>query len=190
MSCLLLRVMIASLTFAIGLSSAKLLVIYRRPVPQPTTIGVKNVPASQPAAQLVTFGDMGDVDMFMLSYPSSDGVDVRYGCFEQEFSFHDKLLEADSKRRIIERTPRLNSKGVRVGERVVWIYSDGAYTEAGVAWTEGSRVFDILAPSLWYALAFERSKVWADQGCTDFRVMDRAFPPTTLPNNSFNTLPQ
>jgi hypothetical protein len=184
MSRLMIRALVALITFTFGLASAKLGGVYRCPVSQSVEVGIKKVPAPKSAAQLVTFENTGEVDMSLVDYLSSDGVNVRYGCFEQEFAFRAELPASNRETRIIERTPKLNAKGERVGERVVWIYSNGSYTEAGVAWTEGSRRFDILAPSLWYALAFERSKVWANQGCTDFRTMQ--FSPVAQPNNSFN----
>src|SRR5438128_2292993 len=69
--------------------------------------------------------------------------------------------------RPLEKTDVRDPKGTKIGERVVW--DSPPPSEAEVTWNEGAKLFEILAPSLQDALTFEKSNVWKNSGCWDFR---------------------
>ena len=170
---LMARVLVALLTFTIGLASAKLWLVCLSLASQPVKVRLKKAPAPKPASQPITFEDTGSMDIATVDYLSSDGVNVRYGCVERESSVRAtrELRGERIQTRILEHTPKLNDKGIRVGERLVMVSTIKSYPEATIEWTEGSRIFYIDAPSLKYARAFEQSKAWAGQGCFNFGFM-------------------
>ncbi|MBI3653115.1 MAG: hypothetical protein HY231_18970 [Acidobacteria bacterium] len=61
---------------------------------------------------------------------------------------------------IVERTPRLDTKGKKIGERVVAIFppNDKGVKWAAIIWTDKSFLRSIEAPSLQLALEFESTK--------------------------------
>jgi hypothetical protein len=175
MNRLITRVLIALFTFTVGLMSAKLLVLHQGPSLQLNKVEAQHVALSLPASQVLTFEDTGLNDMFLDFYRSSDGAGItdggfRYGCFEK--GSESKALESvrgkKFESRMIERTNILNDKGAKVGERVVWDSSNNPYQGATIEWSESTRIFAIHAPSVKYALAFEKSKAWVAQPCVDF----------------------
>jgi hypothetical protein len=175
-----LRVLVALLTFTIGLAFAKLWVAYRRLAPPSASVEINIVPESKPTAQPITFSADGLVSAFQPYYHSSDGAFLRYGCFEYASPSRVAigLREHIFGQQIIERAPKLNDKGERIGERVVLTSS--------IFWTEGSRLFLLRAPSLKYALLFEQSQVWAsDDYCVNVSELRKRLYSTAQPNKSF-----
>jgi hypothetical protein len=123
--------------------------------------------ASASALSFLTFENTGDIDMNMVEWRSSDGFFVRYGCFD----YASSTQAANSLRHDMVGSTYLQSQstlfdanGTKTGERVLWVYPGGARVE----WTDGRRLFDLDARSAYYAVAFERSKVWASQPCANF----------------------
>src|SRR5689334_2533918 len=120
----------------------------------------------------ITFTCDGIVSAFRTHYHSSDGEDLRYGCYEHgsvsdaERSLQDQINMSYryapdghlTKVGVVERTATLDADGKKVGERVV-LDSGAMY------WTEGARYHLIYAPSVEYALLFEKSRAWAWEGC-------------------------
>lgn len=93
-------------------------------------------------------------------YKSSDGVGVTTTVEDCGSTFRaNRALQRKSKRavKIIERRPKLDDKGKRVGERVVAMFApDSSEKEnAAVLWTEGSQFHYIESSSLRHALRFE-----------------------------------
>jgi hypothetical protein len=136
-------------TFAVGLAVA-------------TLLGTKPI----------TFSGGNIRSGFQTHYDSSDGQQLRYGCYE-----HISPAEAErylneelrikyvrspdgrlTKVGVVERTATLDGKGHQIGERVV--LDDGE-----LLWTEGSRFHQIGAPSVKYALLFEQARTWSWERC-------------------------
>lgn len=70
--------------------------------------------------------------------------------------FERKLANAV---RVIERTPKLNERRDRVGERAVVIFvGDSGARYAGAFWTEGRVLYEIYSPSLTHVLDFEKQE--------------------------------
>jgi hypothetical protein len=105
---------------------------------------------------------------FQTEYYSSDGKLLRFGCFEHE---SEQLREYRRDGRVVQRGPKLNDAGQKVGERLVIAAEPGSETEAKIVWTERSRLFSIRAPTLQHALLFEKSRLWVDVGCTDVAAL-------------------
>lgn len=159
----MIQVLVALVTFAIGLASAKL-VANLQPPPQSITIKINQALKTTPFSLPITFSESGFVTAFQPHYHSSDGVRLRYGCFEypSPVSAAQALRKDIFGQHIIERTSKLNNKGERIGERVVLGSRLGSETEAKIIWTEGARRYLLRAPSLKYVLLFEQSRVWAN----------------------------
>ena len=176
-----LRVIIALCTFAVGLAAVKLWVAYHR-LSQPSPIAeMIDAPKPSPPAQLITISASGDMSALQSWYHSSDGVSLRYGCAEYESPSAAAVgLSQDIfGQPIVERTPTLNDRGGRIGERVVLTSS--------IVWTEGSRLFLIRSPSLKYALLFEQSRVWADDGfCANVSALRKRLYSAMRPNNGMH----
>ena len=168
---LIVRVLVALLALAAGLLSAKLWPAYRSPLPQTATVEPEVGREAEQPAEPITFENTGIVDLFKVTYRSSDGESVRYGCFKRSSSSRaiEGLPKASDVTRIVERGPVWDEKGVRVGERVVSVTSPGPYTSVSIEWTEGAKAFEIVSSSLEHALAFEKSKAWEGQGCSYFK---------------------
>jgi hypothetical protein len=187
----MIRLLVTLLTFVVGLAFAMLWVTYQRPAPQPVKAEPNNVSELKPTSQDITFDGGYDGDLFLTNYISSDGVGLRYHCDELKSSSRAaKELPAVNRKGIVERAPKLNDKGERVGERVVFEYTLGSHTETEIVWTEGASVFRIYAPSLKYALLFKKSQVWARKGCLNIESMRKAMRSKAQPNNSFNPTPR
>jgi hypothetical protein len=168
---LTLRIIITTTTFLIGVSITA--VWFARwsclliAVPQQ-----KKVTATQ-SAQRLEFTSEGyftailERDGHSLSgetYKSSDGVKVSYSYAD----YHSpgkasKALAEELKTavRIIERSPRLNNRGHRSGERVTAIFPSYDPNEQmfSVCWTDGKWLYFINAPSQQHVLDFEKSLV-------------------------------
>lgn len=160
------------LTFGVGLASARLRPTHHQPAKQ-TTVSIAAVTARKPSARLVTFWDEGEIDLTLETFLSSDGRALEYSCHERQFTYHADadLPRMSRKDGLVERAPKLNSRGSVVGERVVSAGSGKSGLRAEIEWTDGTRHYYISAPSLWYALAFERSMVWTKGSCWDFSSM-------------------
>ncbi|HLN98462.1 MAG TPA: hypothetical protein VK208_08385 [Pyrinomonadaceae bacterium] len=94
-------------------------------------------------------------------YKSSDGVGVATTVENRASPVRaNKALQRRIKRavKIIERGPKLDNNGQRIGERVVAVFAaDGSKNEqAAVLWTDGSQFYYIESPSLKHALGFEK----------------------------------
>lgn len=165
---LISRLMLALLTFIIGVASVSLWLNNRRPAPT-IKAEVKNpepdlVP--QPAEfepEMSACGYIKGAGRFSsLGYKSSDGVGVGYVIGDYRSApranqaLGRKLKEAIQ---IIERGPKLDGRGRHVGERVVAMFTPIApFQELGsVFWTDGSHFYAIDSPSLKHALEFEKS---------------------------------
>ncbi|MBV9928163.1 MAG: hypothetical protein JOZ96_24300 [Acidobacteria bacterium] len=187
MNRLLMRALVALLTLTIGLVSAEFWVSYHRPLPQPVKIKIEEDQEPKPTTDVLTFEDTGEMDMFMDDYRSSDGVIVRFGCYERasaERALKDLPRTVGSQN--VLRTPIFNAEGARIGERAVWVSTTDSYTEAEIEWTEGARLFVIKAPSLRYASEFEKSTVWAGQGCFNEKKVRGGFQRMAPPNNGMH----
>lgn len=186
-----IRVLVALATFSLGLASAKLVILHGRPASQSFTINNAKAPEPESDSSFIKFENTGDIDMNLTYYRSSDGAGVQYGCFEEGylFSLARDIPVEDRYVHIVEHTPKFNAKGIRVGERIVSLYARGLDMRAEISWTEGSRSYLISAPTLRYALAFEKSKVWADGGCMDFNLMHMMFE-LKPPRNTFHPTAQ
>ena len=178
MNCLMVRVLAAFLAFTGGLIAAKLISYQRSEgrCQQPVKVETNKTPEASLSPQTITFHGDGIVSAFQPHYHSSDGVHLRYGCFEYASrsdvarGLRDEVLG----RHVIERTPKLNAKGDRIGERVVIATSTTSETGATIVWTEGSRLFLLRAPLLSYALLFEKSQAWAgDKYCVNVGAWPR-----------------
>ncbi|HYX72074.1 MAG TPA: hypothetical protein VE732_04830 [Nitrososphaera sp.] len=169
---LIIRLLVALLTFAIGLGTATFEMFYHGHGALPIKVAAEKFP--KPESQSITFEDTHTLSVLTFHvFASSDGDAVRYGCFDYESSsltvkeFQEREFV---NQRTIERTPKLNDKGEVVGERIVVVYPSGGYIEADIRWTEGSRSFEIIAPSLSHALEFEKSQVWVGKRCLPRRA--------------------
>lgn len=165
---LISSLMLALLTFIIGVAAASLRLSDRRPVPT-IQVEVKN-PEPVPVPQPVKFESgtsacgyiKGGGRFSSQGYKSVDGVGVGYysgdyrSASRARQELRRKLKEAIQ---VIERTPKLDGQGRRVGERVVAMFNPIApYQELGsVFWTDGSHFYAIDSPSLEHALEFEKS---------------------------------
>jgi len=128
----------------------------------------------KPNNSAITFECEYVVSGFRTHYHSSDGQHLRYGCYEHsstkeaERYFQDEIRPNyhyvrwpdghQTEVQIVQRTVTYDSVGNKTGERAV--LDDGA-----IYWTDGPRYHLIYAPSVEYALLFERSRAWAWEGC-------------------------
>jgi len=165
---LILRLMSALLTFAVGVAAVSLWL--NNPSPSPQVIHIEALPSiPKLTEQPISFEPKGSACGYIEKggrfsdqiYESSDGVGVGYfggdygSAARAERELGRKLKEAIQ---IIERTSKLNAKGRRVG-RVVALFPPIAHHKesASVFWTDGSGFYAIDAPSLKHALEFEKS---------------------------------
>jgi hypothetical protein len=126
------------------------------------TVNDRPSPPSSPN-QPITFRSRGTIEGFETDYVSSDGLGLRYGCFDYgTSSLADSGLRREIKgRSVLERAPHFDESSKATGERLLLTDSRGPEPETTIAWTAGSRLFLFRAPSLRYALLFEQSKPWA-----------------------------
>jgi hypothetical protein len=156
-----MRLLIASLTFAIGLIATSLWPSNLRPASPPVTVAtqVENL-GTAPAPKQVTFERLGFTDMFRDFYKSSEGVTVSYANDDLGSSSRankEMLRELEYAIQVVDRTPKLNADGRRIGERVVVLFPlKPGEKMAFVLWTEGSHLLSIHAPTIEHALEFER----------------------------------
>ena len=130
----------------------------------------------------ITFSCDGQVSGFRTYYSSSDGQHLRYGCYEHsspgeaERYLQDEIRPNSSVRwpdghqsnvQLLERTVTFDATGKKTGERAV--LDDGE-----VLWTDGPRFHLIYAPSVQYALLFEKSRSWAWEDCWTIPPRDNA----------------
>ena len=135
-------------------------------------------PTESTPEQPITFTGGIATSAFQTHYESSDGKHLRFGCFERESTrvANRELREYRGNGRVVEQGPKLNDDGERVGERLVIADIPGLETEANIVWTEDSRVFLIRAPSVRYALLFEKSRMWVGYDpCIDVAALRRQF---------------
>jgi hypothetical protein len=95
------------------------------------------------------------------TWKASDGVSVT--SFTQEFRSHAQANYSFSKRlkqasQVIEKTPKVDKAGRRVGQRAVVTFSYPGKKEqfSGIIWTEGSIFHDVESLSLEHAALFEK----------------------------------
>jgi hypothetical protein len=151
----------------------------------------QKAPVTQKAP--ITFRPGGLVMSFQVDYHSSDGQDFWYSCYEhvsQSDAEHSLQKQIDMSYRgepdghltkvgITERTATLDVDGKKFGERVV-------LDSAVIYWTEGARYHSIVAPSVEYALLFEKSRAWESQGCWKLPPREKLSDCRTVPNKSLN----
>src|ERR1041385_4393405 len=122
----------------------------------------------------ITFSCDGITTAFRTHYHSSDGQDLRYGCYEHssvaeaERYFHDEIRPNykyvrwpdghQTKIHLVQRAETFDGAGNKIGERAV-------LDNGELYWTDGPRFHLIYAPSVEYALLFENSRAWAWEGC-------------------------
>ena len=156
------HLLILVLTFAAGFGLAALRSHRRARSPQ------------KPDNSQITFSSGGIVTAFSTHYHSSDGQELRYGCYEHistadaERYLHDDIRPHykyvrrpdghETEVQIVQRTVTFDGAGNKTGERAV-------LDNGGIVWTEGPRFHFIHAPSVEYALLFEKSGSWAQEGC-------------------------
>ncbi|HEV8428743.1 MAG TPA: hypothetical protein VGQ41_12655 [Pyrinomonadaceae bacterium] len=95
------------------------------------------------------------------AYQSSDGIGVSVTRENRDSATRaSKELQRKLKAttRVIERSPKLDEKGRRVGERVVAMFAldDSQKEQASVLWTNGRQFYYIESLSLKHALEFEK----------------------------------
>jgi|GEM_PF-5660955 len=170
----IIRLLVALLTFTIGLVSVRF--VSKRKVIH-SSIRIETV--KQPEAtdsQSITFSGGIETSAFQAHYFSSDGGFLRYGCFERASpsvaarELHEYLTE----NHVVKRTAKLDDRGNRIGERLVLSPEPGPEPEAMIVWNEGSRFHIIRAPTVKHALLFESSRMWADQdNCVNVAALER-----------------
>lgn len=157
-----IRFAVALLTFIIGLSLSSLWPFHSRPVPKP--IRVEEPPAVQlPESQSLSFRGMMDAcgpTANYHTYESSDGIGLSQS---NEIFSSAKRANKELQRRvrlareIIEREPKLDEHGRRIGERVVGVSSGKEGQQfAFVIWTHDEVLSSIVATSLRHVLEFEK----------------------------------
>ena len=128
-------------------------------------------------ATQVTFSADGITTAFSSHYHSSDGQFLSYGCYEHESSsfaetsLHNEIRPnykyvGSTPVQLVERTVSLDAAGNKTGERAVLDNGD-------IYWTEGPRFHLIFAPSVEYALLFEKSRAWSWEGCMKLPPRDK-----------------
>lgn len=155
------KLLIASITFAIGSIAASLWLNHRPPMSPPITVETRvENPEPAPAPKQITFERLGFTDMFRDFYKSSDGVTVSYANDDlgsPSRANKEMLRELEHAVQVIDRAPKLNADGERVGERVVALFPlKPGENMAFVLWTEGPHLLSIHAPTVGRALEFER----------------------------------
>lgn len=132
--------------------------------------------ARETDSSTITFSGGIEMSALQARYYSSDGGLLRYGCFERgSSSGATRLLrEYRTEGRVVERTSSLDSKGKRIGERLVLTDDPGPAAEARIVWTEGSHFHTIRAPTVRHARLFESSRMWAEHDyCVDVAALER-----------------
>jgi len=141
----------------------------------------------------ITFRPGGIMMAFQADYHSSDGQELWYSCYEHvsqsdaerslqeqiDTSYRGEPAGHLTKVGIADRTATLDVDGKKVGERVV-------LDSAVIYWTEGARYHSIVAPSVEYALLFEKSRAWEWEGCWKLPPREKPSDCRTLPNKSLN----
>ncbi len=125
-----------------------------------------------PTPSLTEFEPTGEIEMYSEDYRRrSDGALLQFGCQDHVTAsaalavFRDRVWD-------VHITPVIDLYGAEIGKRFATYTQPEEHGE--IVWNEGARLFYIDAPSLQDALTFERSNVWKDSGCWDFRPWDRA----------------
>jgi hypothetical protein len=110
----------------------------------------------------ITFRSRGTIVGFETNYSSSDGVALRYACFDYGTLslLEGGLRQEINGRNVLERSTDFDESGKATGTRIVLADSRGPEPETTIAWTSGARLFLLRAPTLRYALLFEESKPW------------------------------
>lgn len=170
------RLSAASVTFIIGLTAASVWAgLWLHNVTHESAHNVAQAPAntagiqaheSKPSGQDITFSDTGIVSAFQPHYLSSDGAVLRYGCFDYGTSARaaEGLREEVNGRSVLERTTHVDESGNATGPRFVLANPREPEAETTITWTSGSRLFLLRGPTLRYALLFEQSRAWANDG--------------------------
>lgn len=128
----------------------------------------------------LTFSCDGISSAFQTRYHSSDGLALRYGCYE-----HGSPAEAEAELQeevgmkyrqsaegqlikvgIIEQTTLHERNGRKTGVRSV-------LDDAEILWTEGPRLHRISGPSVRHTRLFEQSRAWAWQVCNGRFIVQR-----------------
>ena len=160
----LLRLAVALLTFAVGVTAAALWLPRYIRHPQPASHVV--IPPQAPLEPTEPFTRVGHLSAMTLdhgcvnseTYQAADG---SYLSFSQE-SFSSPAQAAKELRRkikqaarVVERTPVTDEAGRQIGQRVVVLWGADE-TRASVFWTRESQSLSLQADSLEQALEFER----------------------------------
>lgn len=153
---------VASLTFIIGIVLSGLWLFHHRPITQPVQVVnpfAIEFPQPQPLSFETRMDACGPTANYH-TYESSDGVFISQS--NEEFSSAKRASRELQKRlrlakEIIERSPRIDESGKRVGERVVGLSSgEGGAQTAFIVWTDGEVLSSIESPSLRHILEFEK----------------------------------
>lgn len=165
---LLVRLMVALLTFTIGISTASLWLILRRPFPT-GLIPIAELPTSptpaQPERKCVEVDGRGmpkdGASVAVSAWCTSDGMR-----FSRTSEYHTSPERADRALRkaliraveIIKREPLFDGAGLKVGEKVIATFPS-KYPEDGAAsllWTHRSAFRYVTSSSLENILAYEK----------------------------------
>lgn len=150
------RILVTVIIFVIGLISAKVWFVVRHPAHRNVSIDAKKEPKPETAAPF-SGGELTNGSYTY--YFSSDGARIFYGCSTRSSLYNvDRALRVElGNDSVIERAPKVNDKGEKIGTRVVLSKpSYMASKAASIVWTEGTYLFAVHAPSLKYAQEFER----------------------------------
>jgi hypothetical protein len=121
---------------------------------------------------LTEFEPTGEVEMYSEDYRRrSDGALLQFGC-QDHVSASAALAVFRGRAWDVHITPVIDLYRAEIGKRFVSYTQPEEHGE--IVWNEGARLFYIDAPSLQDALTFERSNVWKNSDCWDFRSWDRA----------------
>lgn len=162
---IILRLSSTLLTFTIGISLAGIWHVLSRPAIKSLKIAeITSVP--QPVVESPRFIAAGNAcgpECSSQIYNSSDGEVLSVStCGFSSSARAKRELQRDLKgvQKIVERAPKLDWHGRKIGERVVAIYQPDEYGRkwVRVLWTDASRLHSINAPTLELALEFERSE--------------------------------
>jgi hypothetical protein len=158
---IIVHLSVALLAFIVGLIAASFKLARHQPALRPLTVTTQSSnPVSKPAPKQITFEIQRFTDNFRHMYESSDGVIVSYaydnlGSSTRANNELRRELEYDDE--IVDRAPYLNEAGKWVGERVVTQFPVVQNRNLVIIrWTDGSHFHSIHAPTMKYALEFER----------------------------------
>jgi hypothetical protein len=153
-----LRILVVLFILAIGLISVKVWTAFRWSAHKDISVNANNRTDPQPLSQKEAFSGGEFTNGSYTYYFSSDGASIFYGCSTRSSLYNvDRALRVEiGNESVIERAPKVNDKGEKIGTRVVLSRpSDMEPKAASIVWTEGTYLFAVHAPSLKYAQEFE-----------------------------------